>query len=164
MKRWWLRLTGVPDCQNCGLCCAPGYWLRPEGERAKNYVGLSALDRAVMSPSTRLRVIDEELNAVRMDGDALNTRCTALLGAVREHVTCSIYDERPKDCRTFEPGSEKCRFVLMRARQPASERTGPVWKWIPWWKPYWVRHLVWRVKYAWWWVTTKVQQWTGKTP
>jgi Fe-S-cluster containining protein len=37
-----------------------------------------------------------------------NNRCVALTGEVGCNVGCSIYNNRPKACRAFVPGSALC--------------------------------------------------------
>ncbi len=141
LKRLWLRMTGVPACQNCGLCCAPSTFASPT-EYAGGYVTASALDRAVMSASTRLRVLNDDGETLKM-GESPDWKCVALEGTPREHVSCGIYEERPLECRRFEPGAPKCRFVLARSRQLPENRKGNVWEWHPWWHPAWMRRLDW---------------------
>ena len=46
--------------------------------------------------------------------------CTALVGVVADKVACGIYEERPKACRRFEPGSEDCLEMRLRANLPAA--------------------------------------------
>ncbi len=41
--------------------------------------------------------------------------CTALDGRVGECVSCSIYEARPRSCRSFKAGSEECKLARQEA-------------------------------------------------
>lgn len=38
-------------------------------------------------------------------------RCVALEGIQTRNIGCSVYENRPKVCRDFEPGSERCNHI-----------------------------------------------------
>lgn len=41
--------------------------------------------------------------------------CSALVGKIGESVSCSIYEERPKMCKTFDRGSPECLIARSEA-------------------------------------------------
>ncbi|MBK9163325.1 MAG: YkgJ family cysteine cluster protein [Acidobacteria bacterium] len=96
----------IPDCVECGVCCASllCVGVRP-GEEP---------DRA-LTWSVRKSDDDGEWEVdlyVRRDEETL--ACAQLEGTLGEHATCRIYETRPKMCREFEAGSDRCH-ALRRA-------------------------------------------------
>lgn len=88
--------TPIPDCETCGACCTlfPAVAVRHgdddlAGECWEITNGEVVVDRFV-----------------RRDGETL--ACTALTGTLGEHVGCRVYDQRPRTCREFEAGSDRC--------------------------------------------------------
>ena len=45
-------------------------------------------------------------------------RCAALRGTVGESVSCACYQGRPRVCREFEPGEERCNEMRRRRGLP----------------------------------------------
>lgn len=99
------------DCQQCGACCT-------DSSGDEGYVWLNG------SESRRLQRMG--LSVVRVDGEPfLESRantgrggariCVAFRGRVGGSCGCSVYEDRPGNCRRFEVGSTGCR----RARQEA---------------------------------------------
>lgn len=88
--------AGVPDCIECGACCLYGLIPieRREPEPLLDYVEITAEDTDV--------VIER---AFRRNEDG---RCQNLLGVVAEEVGCTVYADRPRTCRDFEAGSDRC--------------------------------------------------------
>lgn len=99
--------TPIPDCLTCGACCGAmicvavnpkdtqtspeHYWnITTNGERCEITV-----DRYL-----------------RRSGETL--ACASLGGEIGKEVGCQIYEQRPKMCRVFEAGSDKCH-ALRRA-------------------------------------------------
>jgi Fe-S-cluster containining protein len=87
------------DCVTCGRCC----------HHPPRTVHLLATDDRRMSDRTlrRLTVLDPTPPVWRFmknDGE----RCGALDVGVPGRFPCSIYEERPDDCRIVEPGSPAC--------------------------------------------------------
>jgi Fe-S-cluster containining protein len=87
------------DCVACGRCC----------HHPPRTVHLLEADDARMSAATlfRLTVLDPRPPGWRFmknEGD----RCAALDVSVEGRFPCSVYDERPEDCRIVEPGSPCC--------------------------------------------------------
>ena len=96
----------VPDCVTCGVCCASllCVGVRP-GEEP---------DRELTWSVTKS---DEEGDwevdlYLRRDEESL--ACAQLEGTLGEHATCRIYETRPKMCREFDAGSDRCH-ALRRA-------------------------------------------------
>lgn len=94
----------VPDCRSCGACCAsfvcvdtaPDSTLPPEDcweiTRPKSDGGAYTVDRYI-------RRREEDFS------------CTALEGKIGERVGCRVYEDRPRMCRQFEAGSDRCHAV-----------------------------------------------------
>jgi Fe-S-cluster containining protein len=90
---------GGGDCVACGRCC----------HHAPRTVHLLESDDARMSEATlrRLTVLDPTppgWRFMRNEGE----RCAALDVGVPDRFPCSVYEERPEDCRIVEPGSPAC--------------------------------------------------------
>lgn len=90
----------VPDCQTCGACCAamPSVGVLPD----EKVSAADAWDVTVTGKKGET-VVDR---FVRRDDE--NFSCVALEGAVGETVSCRIYENRPRVCRRFEAGSDRC--------------------------------------------------------
>lgn len=96
----------IPDCQTCGACCValPCVGVRPDEEiAAADYWDITA------EGASGEIIIDRFM---RRDGETY--ACAGLAGNVGESVTCRLYERRPKICRYFEAGSDKCH-ALRRA-------------------------------------------------
>lgn len=96
--------TPIPDCQTCGLCCT-----------AFTSVPVSESDQ--ISPENYWEIFITGKNGeaftvnrlIRRDGET--GYCAALKGEPGKFVSCSIYDERPRTCRSFEAGSDTCHAL-----------------------------------------------------
>jgi hypothetical protein len=96
----------IPDCQTCGACCA-----------SMLCIGISPTEEV---PSENVW----DITATGATGEITVDRylrrnvetgaCAALEGSIGEQVGCRIYEHRPRICRAFEAGSDKCR-ALRRA-------------------------------------------------
>ncbi len=80
----------VPPCAGCGVCCHLLVELLP---------GDDHVPEAYIVEHSGVRCMDQH-------GDGA---CVALDPETR---LCTIYDQRPQTCRTFERGAELCRRVL----------------------------------------------------
>ena len=101
------------DCQACGACCVSDV---PSSSR---YVQLIAEDIERLPASYLLHhVVPPRLHdhwsyeglAVdknHPDGPA----CVAFRGRAGDNCKCDIHEHRPRVCREFEPGSDKCLEV-----------------------------------------------------
>ena len=88
-----MTLPVIPACKGCGECCT-GFTVCVEHAEAE-HIPLRLLDLSEGSPFMRQRKSDYS--------------CMALN---RKTMTCTIYDIRPRVCRTFERGGMQCRRVL----------------------------------------------------
>lgn len=113
--------TSLPyDCLTCGACCAAP-------APAEAYVRLSAADidrlRGTGLPILTFPVQDAdppELDrALPTKPDPRGARvCLALTGCVGGVNACSIYEQRPGVCRTFEVGGYFCKDARRRFGLP----------------------------------------------
>ena len=96
------------DCQTCGACCCNSD--QNKIEQFIDYVEVLPRDAlrkqpALMKKLTVLNSAGEHHLMLR----GREQRCVALVGKLGVEVTCSIYELRPKACRTVEAGSEECK-------------------------------------------------------
>lgn len=93
----------IPDCLTCGACCAsfvcvdvaPDNPISPEDcwditKRGKS--GEFTVDRFIRRKET-------------------DFSCTALEGEIGKNASCRVYENRPRMCRQFEAGSDRCHAV-----------------------------------------------------
>lgn len=87
----------IPDCVRCGACCFYGLIPieRREPEPLQRYVEVTADGTDV--------VIEKALWRDENDG-----RCVHLSGQLAGEVACGVYEDRPRTCRDFEAGSDRC--------------------------------------------------------
>lgn len=98
------------DCRHCGACCISN-WDLP------GYVALTPTEVKRLSEWKRAHWIHYEHNDWDGTFPALRTKenkqshivCIAFRGSIGKQCSCSIYDDRPKPCRGFKPGSMNCR-------------------------------------------------------
>lgn len=93
--------TAVPDCLTCGVCCT---FLFVIGVRANDAV----------PPENVWNVTDESGEFVidsYLQRDAETLVCTALQAPPDGTKPCGIYEQRPRTCRKFEAGSDKCHAL-----------------------------------------------------
>jgi len=88
----------VPECITCGVCCAFALIVPVSNEDSRQLA--SYCDITLDEDDTV--VIDRVLP--RQD----NGNCANLGGVIREHVGCTVYNERPKVCHDFDSGSDRC--------------------------------------------------------
>lgn len=88
------------DCRTCGACCSPQ-------RNDAVYVGVTAADIARMTRPWRERNVAREAILTKLDPVG-RCVCVALRGAVGQRVSCSIYERRPQECRSFTAGSKEC--------------------------------------------------------
>jgi Fe-S-cluster containining protein len=97
---------GAPGCLECGACCAyfhqvPVLITDPTPR---------ALTWAVLEPEdSEDDLQDDHVRWLKREPGA--GRCVALDGRVGRRVCCSVYELRPKSCREFEAGSDRCHAV-----------------------------------------------------
>ncbi len=104
----------IPDCLTCGACCV--------------FLLCVAVNQTDQTPADAFWEITNETRTGEitvdrfMRRDAETTACQSLDGKLGELATCRIYHDRPKVCREFEAGSDKCR-ALRRAYKIEPELT-----------------------------------------
>jgi len=89
------------DCTQCGACCfGLAVYLTPREAR-------------IFQANRKLKLlIKPQDQGFRMRRTVKESRCFALKGKPGR-CTCKVYDDRPRVCREFEPGSDAC----LRARK-----------------------------------------------
>ncbi len=106
--RWGAPVDSTDyDCRACGACC-----LSPFAEQA---------DYARLTPAEREHFVRVGLPVVdRADDSCLGTKphgtdgtlaCVAFTGTVGGSCGCTVYEDRPRVCRTFEAGGLQCRIA-----------------------------------------------------
>ena len=97
----------ILDCQACGACCCNS--AVNKSEKFIDYVEVKPKDALF-----HRRGLVKHLCVVNSIGEThlkligREQRCIALAGDLGADVRCTIYEVRPKPCRTVEPGSEEC--------------------------------------------------------
>ena len=87
-----------PDCRSCGACCRGAF----------EQVTISPQEPVIERHPELVRFRDGAFELARRDD-----RCAALDGA-EGAWSCSVYEERPRSCRLFEAGSERCLAARRR--------------------------------------------------
>lgn len=91
----------VPDCLICGACCTYLF-----------VIGVKPADYA--PPETIWNVTDESGETIidsYLKRDPETLFCTALKPTTDGKMPCGIYENRPRTCRKFEAGSDKCHAL-----------------------------------------------------
>jgi hypothetical protein len=94
----------VPDCLTCGACCA-------------SFVCVDVAPGNPVSSKDCWEITRQGKSGGEFTVDRYIKRkeedfsCTALEGAIGEKVSCRVYDDRPRMCRQFEAGSDRCHAV-----------------------------------------------------
>ncbi|MEP6848987.1 MAG: YkgJ family cysteine cluster protein [Acidobacteriota bacterium] len=93
----------IPECVPCGVCC--NYFLM---------VPVTTGDARLTNAYVELTV-DGEGGPIVVDRilprDKETGSCAHLGGTIKREVGCNIYEGRPKTCRDFEAGSDRCHGV-----------------------------------------------------
>src|SRR5262249_32251956 len=113
------------DCQQCGACCVDLFGddgfvhLTDEEADGMRRVGLPVVNGYHGRPL---------LGTVPHSGPGGDTICAAFAGHVGGSCGCSIYPDRPKLCRDFQPGGFKCLVARREAGLPVvPERWAARW-------------------------------------
>ena len=93
----------IPDCQSCGACCVSHPCV---GVRASENVDPD-LYWNITSETDGVEIVVDRY--MRRDGETF--ACVALEGDLGRHVSCTIYEKRPRSCRHLEAGSDRCRAI-----------------------------------------------------
>ena len=89
----------IPECIPCGACCVHGLIIpidRREPEPLEQYVEVTLDD----APNV---VVERLFERIFEDG-----RCANLTGEIGVEIGCAVYPNRPRICRDFEAGSDRC--------------------------------------------------------
>ena len=95
----------LPDCSDCGACCAP---LDPS---SRVYVGLEQADvnRLPLANRPDLVTMSGGVSYMTTKKHSSGRRiCSAFSGEIGGPCSCSVYSVRPDACRRFERGSADC--------------------------------------------------------
>ena len=95
--------TPAPDCLTCGLCCA-------------FHLVITRNQSVVTEPEMRWDLVTANAQGRELIVDSVIRRradssCVFLAGRLQESVSCSNYEQRPRVCREFEAGSDKCHAL-----------------------------------------------------
>lgn len=94
----------IPDCMTCGACCA-------------SFVCVDVASDSAVSSKDCWEITREDKSGDEYTVDRYIKRketdfsCTALEGTIGENVSCRVYEDRPRMCRKFEAGSDRCHAV-----------------------------------------------------
>lgn len=95
--------TPIPDCMTCGGCCA-------------SFVCVDVAPDNPISDKDCWEITNEGKNGEYTIDRYIKRKeedfsCTALDGTIGEEVSCRVYENRPRMCRSFEAGSDRCHAV-----------------------------------------------------
>lgn len=114
----------IPECVGCGACCAfSSNWVGvTEEERKKlpEYAVVKSDAHYDWDPLPRPDYVMRTVAGNRLvstpaergQPPALGQRCWCLVGEIGSDVRCSVYENRPQECRAFERGSQGCLWLL----------------------------------------------------
>ena len=112
-----IREEYAAKCQRCGLCCRHPL-IKADGPiTANSDLTYQATERIIYRWWHGYEQTDEETGYWMRRTFRKKSRCIALSGTLGRNVTCSIYDDRPSACRSFEPGSDACIRLRERAHK-----------------------------------------------
>ena len=93
--------THTPDCMSCGACCAFFHQIPVQLQ--------DATPRSLTWRVTESEDPDElPMDWLRRDKEG---HCIAFNGTTGQNAFCSIYELRPRACRAFEAGSDRCHAL-----------------------------------------------------
>ena len=101
----------VFDCVKCGACCAMGWCVELTGGETKRFLAdpeLRGMVRLNQGIDRWESGEDDEPGFMKETQVKDCSQCVALRGKVGRHAPCSIYEKRPRVCRNFKPGSDRC--------------------------------------------------------
>lgn len=104
------RFEAALDCQTCGACCRAAYH---SVEVSRRDPAVKAQPGYVVDRGTYLEIKREGDRCAALEGGRFDGSDGAAVGtASRYH--CAIYDDRPRTCREFTPGSAHCLTARRR--------------------------------------------------
>jgi Fe-S-cluster containining protein len=95
--------TPIPDCMTCGACCASFVCV---DVAPGNPISSKDCWEITREGETGEYTVDRYIKRKEKDFS-----CTALEGTIGENVSCNVYEDRPRMCRKFEAGSDRCHAV-----------------------------------------------------
>lgn len=93
----------IPDCMTCGACCASFVCVDVAPE---NPISKEDCWEITDKGKSDEYIVDKYIKRKEEDFS-----CTALEGTIGENVSCRVYEDRPRMCRQFEAGSDRCHAV-----------------------------------------------------
>ena len=96
--------TPAPDCLTCGLCCVFGLCVALDNNT--QIEPEARWDIIAVSPAGRELPVDSFIRRDENTG-----QCVFLDGELKVAVNCSAYEQRPRQCREFAAGSDKCHAL-----------------------------------------------------
>lgn len=113
-----MKLTEA-DCRSCGACCVSA----GSGTDVLDYGYADLTDEDVAQMSRHVR---GQLHEILVGGETRYATkakqlpsgayaCQYLRGTPGQRCSCSIYDTRPKICRTFRVGGTTCKLARLAA-------------------------------------------------
>lgn len=94
----------VPDCLSCGACCTFLF-----------VIGLNSVDQTPPENVWDVTQETKESQQIIIDRflrrDEKTFHCAALNNTKDNQKMCGIYEQRPRPCRNFEAGSDKCHSL-----------------------------------------------------
>src|SRR4051812_22929023 len=104
----------VYDCQQCGACCIDYF-----GTRGYINLGRGEPERLRRLGLPVVQLYGRPyLGTQPHTGPGGDTVCTAFSGSVSGDCACTIYPDRPHECRKFTMGSLPCQFARIEAGLP----------------------------------------------
>jgi Fe-S-cluster containining protein len=93
----------IPDCMTCGACCASFVCVDVKPD---NPISSKDCWDITKQGETSEFTVDRFIKRKEEDFS-----CVALEGEIGKEVNCRVYENRPRMCRQFEAGSDRCRAV-----------------------------------------------------
>lgn len=93
----------IPDCMTCGGCCAAFVNINVKPDNP-----IASKDCWEVTKATKNGEIVTDRFIKRKETDF---SCVGLEGKIGENVSCRLYENRPRSCRAFEAGSDRCHAV-----------------------------------------------------
>lgn len=93
----------IPDCMTCGACCASFVCVDIAPDNPVSSNDCWDITKHVKSGEF---TVDRFIKRKETDFS-----CTALEGKIGKKASCRVYENRPRMCRQFEAGSDRCHAV-----------------------------------------------------
>ena len=105
------ELSAVNACDDCGACCREAFDSVPVGPED---------DAVAVAFPELIRLASDGWRDLQRVPTAAGTKCICLrgTGATNEPFRCTIYADRPTNCRELEVASENCDLARRRVGLP----------------------------------------------